>query len=211
MIKQREEIQTSDLSIRGLIYNSMIKRNPVLAAGMVIAPVVVFANTLMNAFTLIISFSCITFLTLLISSFVPQKIVYTIRIILYTLIGAIVYIPTTIFLDTIMHDQIANMGVYFPLLITNSLIISRSETTFFAENKGKMVLDIIFSILGYDIAVLLIGFVRELISTGEINGNILAVPVTLPGFAYPYGGFIILGIIAALLRGIIWIANKVKG
>lgn len=211
MIKQRDEIPASDLSLRGLMYNSLIKRNPVLAAGMVIAPVVVFANTLMNAVTLIISFSCITFLTLLISSFVPQKIVYTVRIILYTLIGAVVYIPTTLFLDTIMHDRIENMGVYFPLLITNSLIISRSETTFFAENKGKMLLDIIFSILGYDIAVLLVGFARELISTGEINGNILAVPVTMPGFAYPYGGFILLGIMAALLRGIIWIVNKVKG
>lgn len=211
MIKQRKVKPESDYTVSSIIYNGMIKRNPVLAAGMVIAPVVVFANTFMNAVTLVISFSCITFLTLLISSFVPQKIVYTVRIILYTLIGAIVYIPTTIFLEMFIHERIANMGVYFPLLITNSLIISRSETTFFAENKGKMLLDIIFSILGYDAAVLLVGFVREIISTGEINGNILAVPVTLPGLSFPYGGFIILGIMAALLRCIIWIVNKVKG
>lgn len=201
----------NNVSVRSLMYNGMIKRNPVLAAGMVIAPVVVFANTFMNAVTLVTAFSCITFLTLLISSFVPQKIVYTVRIILYTLIGAAVYIPTALFLDHVMHERISGMGVYFPLLIINSLIVSRSETTFFTENKGKMILDIIFSILGYDIAVLLTGFVREIISTGEINGNILAVPITLSGLSYPYGGFILLGIMAALLRGIIWLVNKVKG
>ena len=50
MIKPKDDIPANDLSVRGLIYNSMIKRNAVLAAGMVIAPVVVFANTFMNHF-----------------------------------------------------------------------------------------------------------------------------------------------------------------
>lgn len=195
---------------KSIIYNAMVKRNPILVSGMVIAPAVVFANTYMRAVTLVITFSSITLFTLLFSSFVSQRILYTIRIIIYTIIGSLVYVPVAIVLNTFIPDSVTEMGVYFPLLITNSFIISCSETTFFAENKGKMLIDILFSILGYDIAVLIFGVVREIISTGELNGKIIAMPMQFSGFSEVYGGFILLGIFAALFRAINLIVRKIK-
>lgn len=188
----------------------MIKRNPILVSGMAVAPVVVFADTFMKSVSLVITFSLLTVFTLLVSSFVSQKIVYTIRIILYALIGALVYVPTAIFLNAVMPEEISEMGVYFPLLIVNSFIISYSETAFFNENKGNMILDILFSVLGYDIVVLIFGFVREIISTGELNGKIIAMPMVFSGFSETCGGFILLGIFAALFRGITLIVQKIK-
>ena len=153
------------------LVNGLFKKNPVLVSGMVVAPVVVFANTAVNAVTLSAVFSLITFLTLVISSFIPKKLMYTIRIILYTLIGAIVYIPVILILNQFIPEQINNMGIFAPLLITNSLIISKSEITFFNETKSKMFADIISCIIGYDIIVMLFGVVRELISVGSIGNN----------------------------------------
>ena len=202
--------KTENNPIKKQIYNSLVKANPVLAGGMVVAPIVVFANTFRNAVTLTITFSVITFFTLLFSSFVPQRIVYTIRIILYTLIGSLVYVPAVIVLNSFMPEQINSMGVYFPMLITNSLIVSRSETTFFMENKSRMLIDIIFSIIVYDIVVLLFGFIREIISTGEFNGHIVAMPAVFSGFSYVYGGFILLSIFAALFRAVLLLIRKFK-
>lgn len=190
--------------------NGLYRQNPLLVGGMVIAPAVVFATTLERAAVLAVAFSVITFYTLLFSSFVSQRIVYTVRIILYTLIGALVFIPAMIILYNVIPGRISDMGIFFPLLITNSLIVSCSETTFFQEKRSRMLCDVIFNIIGYDIAVLLFGLIREVISTGEISGNILAVPLIFKGVSSTYGGFILLGIFAAALRGIFLLVQKIK-
>ncbi len=204
----KSEVNPSAKLKRNIILDNLFRKNPILSGGMVIAPIVVYAVTLKNAITLAAAFSVITFFTLIISSFVPKKIVYTIRIILYTLIGSLVYVPAYIILNYYIPEVVSEMGIYFPLLITNSFIVSRSETIFFLESKSKMLLDIIFCILGYDIIVLIFGTIREIISTGELSGNILPVPLIFSGLGLPFGGFIILGILAALLRYIVLITKK---
>ena len=199
-----------DNSWKGIIKNALLYKNPILVSGMVIAPVVVMANNFLDALTLVIAFSLITFFTLLVSSFVPKNIVYTIRIILYTIIGASVYVPAVILLKYLMPDGVEALGIFFPLFITSSFIISRSESIFFLETKGKMILDIIFCIIGYDAAVLLFAAIREILAFGTIGGTIIGMPVALSAFQHPFGGFILLGLMAALFRSILLFVKRIK-
>lgn len=197
-------------SCKNIILNALLRRNPILVSGLVIAPAVVIADSFFDAVTLVAAFSVITFFTLLVSSFVPKNIVYSIRIILYTVIGALVYVPSAIILKYLMPEGIEAMGVFFPLLITNGLIISRSESIFFLESKGHMLLDIIFCIIGYDAAVLLFGAVREILGTGMIGGKIIGMPIVFSAFQYPFGGFLLLGVLAALLRVIMVTVKRIN-
>ncbi len=199
-----------DNSCKGIIKNALVYKNPILVSGMVIAPVVVMANNFFDAVTLVTAFSLITFFTLLVSSFVPKNIVYTIRIILYTIIGALVYVPSVIILKYLMPEGVEALGIFFPLFITSSFIISRSESIFFLETKGKMLLDIIFCIIGYDAAVLLFSVIREILAFGTIGGNIIGMPVGFSALQNPFGGFILLGIMAAIFRSIILFVKRVK-
>lgn len=201
---------SEDNSCKNIIINALLKRNPILVSGLVIAPAVVIADSFFNAVILVAAFSVITFFTLLVSSFVPKNIVYSIRIILYTVIGSLVYVPSAILLKYFMPNGIEAMGVFFPLLITNGLIISRSESIFFLESKGHMLLDIIFCIIGYDIAVLLFGAIREILGTGMIGGKIIGMPIVFSAFRHPFGGFILLGILAALLRVIMVTVKRIN-
>lgn len=201
---------SEDNSCKNIILNALLRRNPILVSGLVIAPAVVIADSFRGAVTLAAAFSVITFFTLLVSSFVPKNIVYSIRIILYTVIGALVYVPSAIILNYLMPEDIEAMGVFFPLLITNGLIISRSESIFFLESKGHMLLDIIFCIIGYDAAVLLYGAVREILGTGMIGGKIIGMPIVFSAFQHPFGGFILLGILAALLRVIMITVKRIN-
>ncbi|MCH5349244.1 MAG: electron transport complex subunit E [Oscillospiraceae bacterium] len=193
----------NEVSFKNIMFNGLLKKNPILVSGMVIAPVVMICNSLANALTLAAAFSVITFFTLLVSYFVPKNIVYTIRIIMYTFIGALVYVPSAIMLNYFIPEGIEAMGVFFPLLIANGMIVFRSETIFFQESKGHMLFDIIFCILGYDAAVILYGFIREILGSGTIFGKIIGMPMVFSGFENPFGGFILLGIMAALLRVIL--------
>ena len=199
----------NESTFKNIAFNGLLKKNPILVSGMVIAPVVVIGNSFMNALALALSFSVITFFTLIVSSFVPKYIVYTIRIIMYTFIGALVYVPSAILLNYLIPNGVEAMGVFFPLLIANGMIIFRSETIFFQESKGYMLLDIIFCILGYDAAVLLYGFIREILGSGTVCGKIIGMPVVFSGFENPFGGFILLGIMAALLRVILLAIKRV--
>ena len=199
----------NEVTFKNIVFNGLLKKNPILVGGMVIAPVVVIGNSFLNALALALSFSVITFFTLVVSSFVPKNIVYTIRIIMYTFIGALVYVPSAILLKNLIPDGVEAMGVFFPLLIANGMIIFRSESIFFQESKGHMLLDIIFCILGYDAAVLLYGFIREILGSGTVCGKIIGMPVVFTGFANPFGGFILLGIMAALLRVVLLTIKRV--
>lgn len=200
----------NDSSCKSIIKNALLYKNPILVSGMVIAPVVVMANNFLDALTLVSAFSLITFFTLVMSSFVPKNIVYTIRIILYTIIGALVYVPSVILLKYIMPEGVEALGIFFPLFITSSFIISRSESIFFMETKGKMFLDIIFCIIGYDAAVLLFAAIREMLAFGTIGGTIIGMPVSLEAFQNPFGGFILLGLIAALFRTVLLFLKRVR-
>ena len=200
----------NDNSCKGIIKNALLYKNPIFVSGMVIAPVVVMANNFLDALTLVSAFSLITFFTLVVSSFVPKNIVYTIRIILYTIIGALVYVPSVIFLKFIMPDGVEALGIFFPLFITSSFIISRSESIFFLETKGKMFLDIIFCIIGYDAAVLLFAAIREILAFGTIGGTIIGMPVSMNAFQNPFGGFILLGLMAALFRNILLFVKRIR-
>lgn len=197
-------------SFKKIIQNGLLNKNPILVSGMVIAPVIVLANNFSDAAMLITAFSLITFFTLVISSFVPKSIVYTIRIILYTLIGAVVYIPSVMLLEYLMPEGVEAIGIFFPLFITNSFIVSRSESIFFLETKGKMLLDIVFCIIGYDAAVLIFAALREILASGTIGGKMTGMPASFRVFEHPFGGFILLGFFAALFRSILLLIKRVR-
>ena len=192
------------------IFDGIYKKNTVLVSGLIIAPVVVAATTVKVAFALIVVFSAITFLTIMIASFVPRDIVYAIRIILYTFIAAMVYVPVIIFANMFFLDEISTLGFFVPLLITNSLIVSKTELKFFRKAKDKMVIDVVAYILGFDIVVMIFSLFRELFSTGSLNDRIYGIPLTFPALAFPFGGFILLGLFAALFRKIQFIIGRHK-
>jgi len=197
-----EKKEKASFNINSPKLEGLFSRNTVLVSGLVIAPVVISANTVAKALAIIMAFSYITFLTIMISSFISRNIVYTIRIILYSIIAALVYVPIIGLELQIFPKQVEQIGIILPLLITNSLIVSKTETRFFRKTKGKMIFDVLFHIIGFDIVILISAFLREVIGTGSLSGKILGIPMTFPALVYPFGGFILLGLLAALFKKI---------
>lgn len=190
------------IDINSPLFEGLYKKNTVLVSGLVVAPVVFSANTLSKAIVIMFAFSIITLLTVMLSSLISRNIVYTIRIILYTLIASIVYVPVMSICLQIFPQQVEQVGVMLPLLITNALIVSKTELRFFRRTKGKMLVDLISFIIGFDIVVLIIGFLREVLGTGTLFGKMIGIPFTFPALVYPFGGFIFLGLLAAGFRKI---------
>jgi len=182
------------------LFGGVLGDNIVLSGLMVISPVIICGDTLKNAGVLIYAFSAITFLSVLISSFVPKKLPYTAKVIIYALISALVYIPVKLAAREFYPESIERIGIYYPLLAVNSLIVFQTEAKFFRMKKGDMIVSLLSCIIGFDIVMLLTGFLRELFAYGTINSRIVDVNTLIGGLSQPFGGFIFLGLMCGVYR-----------
>ena len=184
------------------VFDGLLADNTVLSSLMVISPVIVCGDTLRNAAALIAAFSVITFFSVMISSFVPRKIPYAARIVSYAVISSLIYIPVRIAAGEFWPEAVERIGIYFPLLAVNSLIVFQTEARFFRMKRTNMVLSLVFYILGFDAVMLVTAFVRELLAYGTINSMMTDTPMLISGLGKPFGGFIFLGMLCGIYRKI---------
>lgn len=192
---------------RSPVFNGILGNNIVLSSLMVISPVIICGDTLRNAAALVYAFSAITFLAVTVSSFVPKKLPYTIKVMIYAMISSLVYIPVKLAAQEFFPGAVVRIGIYFPLLAVNSLIIFRSEAELYRLPKGTMIVRLMFYILGFDAVMLITGFIRELFSYGTVNGKIVDINTLIGGLSQPFGGFIFLGLFCGFYR---WICILVR-
>ncbi|EWM53845.1 Rnf-Nqr domain containing protein [Ruminococcus flavefaciens] len=191
-----------------LLFGGVLGDNIVLSGLMVISPVIICGDTLKNAEALIYAFSAITFLSVLISSFVPRKLPYTAKIIIYAVISSLVYIPVRLAASEFYPESIERIGIYYPLLAVNSLIVFQTEAKFYRMKKADMIISLLSCILGFDLVMLITGFLRELFAYGTINSKIVDINTVINGLAQPFGGFIFLGLMCGVYRYIRGMVSK---
>ncbi len=185
------------------VTDGFLRRNAVLSEGMVIAPIVVCCDTLQKSLLLSLVFACITILTASISSFYPRRLVYAVRIILYALTAAVLFIPIMLLVEKLPFEMMTaynSMAMYLLLLSVNSLIILHSELYFYRLRKSTMLAALICHTAGFCLAACLTGSIRELLAYGSIGGHVVDMPLLMQGFSAPWAGFIVLGILCALHR-----------
>ncbi len=183
--------------------DGLFKQNIVFMSGLLVAPVIACANTLMKSLAVCMVFSLVSFLTILVCRAVPRKIAYTLRVIIYCLAASLIYIPVMLFTRSLFGEQlIALAGVYLPILVTNSLILSKTESRFYGEPINDMIIDSAVFILGFDISCIFIGALRELIANSTLGGLYIPMPFTVPALETTFGGFLTVGVLAGLFRGV---------
>ena len=149
-----------------------------------------------------------TFFSVMIGSFVPKRLPYAAKIIIYAVISSIVYIPVRTAAREFFPEVITNIGIYFPLLAVNSLIVVQSETKFYRMKRGAMTGSLVFYILGFDAVMIVTAFIRELLAYGTINGRLVDADTLISGLGMPFGGFIFLGLMCGLYRKLRSLARR---
>lgn len=193
---------------RPSVTDGLLSDNTVLSALMVISPVIMCGDTLKSALALAYAFTGITLLSVILASFVPKGLPYAVKIILYAVISSLVYIPVKLAAESFYVDSIESIGIYYPLLAVNSLIVYQTETKFFRMKKREMIGSLIFYIIGFDAVILLTGFVRELFAYGTIYNRVADMNTLISGLGQPFGGFIFLGLLCGIYRKIRSMASK---
>lgn len=103
--------------------------------------------------------------------------------------------------------RVANLGIYLPMLVVDSIIISRTEIPQ-RESVGASLKNGILTGIGFTFAVLITGALREMLGAGRIWGMELFPAAPVPIMATTAGGFIIVALLAAVLQSLTSIAKR---
>lgn len=182
-------------------FDGIFRQNIVLMSGLVTAPIIVAATTAERALVLTISFFMISYLSILICRYIPRKIAYNVRILLYAAVAAVLYIPTAMLLNAWFPETTQSVMIYIEILVVNSLLLSKTESRFYLKPFGEMAVDALIYVAGYAIAAFAVGIVRELLAYGSLFGATLF-DAPMPAAKSPFFGFILVGIFAAVCRAL---------
>ena len=192
-------------------HDRVFLNNPVVMQGMGLAPLVVLATTAHNgvmlaaAVTLLLVPSRV--LACLLSRLFPLREEHPAnaelekkllpRSILYSGSAAVVYLAAYPILNRLFGVSLLVLGIYLPIMVVEPAIVKRMEFADLEPVKDAFRHGF-NNALGMCIVLLIVGCLRELLATGAVFGNVILHNALLPLAALPAGGFVIVGILAAI-------------
>lgn len=185
------------------IRNSALIQNPVLFEAIGIAPIAAIAVSLKTAIILAVA-SCLELVIIeLFTCLALKKVKSYFRMPVYAALGMLINLPVFMFFAKFTPNEALNVGIFLPLLAVNSLIALHCER-FAVKNKMKdTFVDAISAAAGYAFVLLLVGTAREILGSGTIYSIDLHLPVQLTGLLAPFGGLLLVGFLAAAVKGLI--------
>lgn len=138
-----------------------------------------------------------------------------IRIPIFVLLIAALVTFVDLFLNAWMHELHKVLGLFIPLIVTNCVILGRAESFAYKNPVLLSIWDGFMMGLGFTLAMVVLGAMREMSSTGTVfaHASVLlgegfrfmetTVIENYRGFlltALPPGGFIMLGLMVAAKR-----------
>ena len=185
------------------IRNSALIQNPVLFEAIGIAPIAAIAVSLKTAIILAVA-SCLELVIIeLFTCLALKKVKSYFRMPVYAALGMLINLPVFMFFAKFTPNETLNVGIFLPLLAVNSLIALHCER-FAVKNKMKdTFVDAISAAAGYAFVLLLVGTAREILGSGTIYSVDLHLPVQLTGLLMPFGGLLLVGFLAAAVKGLI--------
>jgi electron transport complex protein RnfE len=188
--------------------DGLVRQNIVLMSGTAIAPVAACATNYENAIALSVGFTIIAFISVMLCRFIPQRIVYTIRIIIYALIAGLAFIPAYMALDFFYGREVVDgLGVYLPILAVNPLILTKTETRFRLRPVPLMTLELSGYITGFNLVCISVGIMRDVLVNRRIGNFDFDMGFAIPAVSTTFGGFITVGVLAGVFR---WLYNRSK-
>ena len=171
--------------------------NPVLVRGLGMAPVIGAALDGERALMLCIASLILVTFTRVLAVAICHLTKNRFRPVVYCYSAALLYIPTYVLLYVLFGSDLTMLGIYLPIMVVEPAIVKRMEFSDLESVKDAFRHGF-NNALGMCVVLLIVGCLRELLATGAVFGNVILHSALLPLAALPAGGFVIVGILAAI-------------
>jgi H+/Na+-translocating ferredoxin:NAD+ oxidoreductase subunit E len=171
------------------------RENPVFSMMLGLCPVLAVTNTVENSLGMgaatVFVLVCSNALVSALRNFIPKQVrITTYIVIIATFVTLVDYLIQAISLD--LYNK---LGAFIQLIVVNCLILGRAEAYASRNSFGKAVTSALGMGLGFTLALIMLGGVRELLGAGQLLGIQIFSTQFEPWVVMilPPGGFIVLG------------------
>ena len=187
-------------SPREVFLNGLWEQNPVFVMLLGMCPVLAVTNSVINAIAMglatLFVLVCSSTLVSLLKSFIPKQVrIATYIVIIATFVTIVDYV-----IQAISLELYRALGAFIALIVVNCMILGRAEAFASKNTVGKSILDALGMGLGFTMALLCMGAVREVLGNGTIlDGTPFVIHIFGENFEpwvimiLPPGGFFVLG------------------
>ncbi len=192
------------ISLRGTFINGILAENPTFRLVLGTCPTIAVTTSAINGvgmglaatFVLIGSNVVISMLR----NFIPSKV----RIPAFVVVICTFVTMIELFMHAFLPSLYSALGIFLPLIVVNCIILARAEAYASKNPVLASAVDGLGMGIGFTLAMLLMGSVRELLGNGSIFGfNLLGTsfePALL--FILAPGGFLIYGLLLGIINGL---------
>ena len=189
--------------------------NVVFSQMLALCPLLAVTGTATNGLGMGLASLVVMVLSGLMISMMRGIITQQVRIPVFVLIIATIVTLVDMSMNAWLHDLHKVLGLFVPLIVTNCAILGRAESFAFKNPVVPSIVDGVMMGLGFTLALVLLGAVREIIGSGTLFANAplllgdtfsfleLTLITDYRGFLLmilPPGGFLALGFLLAAKR-----------
>jgi electron transport complex protein RnfE len=185
------DIDNADTFVKGLW-----RENPVFVMLLGMCPVLAVTNTVINSLAIGVASTFVVLMSSAVISLARNLIPKQVRIACFILVIATFVTVTEFVLQALSYEIHRALGAFIALIVVNCMILGRAEAFASRNGVGHSILDALGIGVGFTIACLCLGVVRELLGSGTLAG----IPVFGPNFEpwvimiLPPGAFFVLGV-----------------
>ena len=208
------------MNIKKQFKEGLITNNPVLVQLIGMCATMAITTTLFNGvgmgLSVLIILTCCNVVVFAIRKIIPNEI----RLAIFVVIIAGFVTIVDLLLKAYIPALSEALGVFIPLIVVNCIIIGRAEAFCQKNTIGASFFDGIFQGLGYTVVLIIMCVFRELVGSGKFGGGLIDIAnglrITMDGtgggiqifpadygatiMLMPFGGFITLGLLIALMQ-----------
>ena len=208
------------MNIRKQFQEGLITNNPVLVQQIGMCATMAITTTLFNGvgmgLSVLIILTCCNVVVSAIRKIIPDEI----RLAIFVVVIAGFVTIVDLLLQAYIPALSAALGVFIPLIVVNCIIIGRAEAFCQKNTVSASFFDGIFQGLGYTCVLIIMCVFREFVGSGKFGGGLIDISngfrFTLDGTGggiqifpsefgigimnRPFGGFITLGLLMAIMQ-----------
>jgi Na+-transporting NADH:ubiquinone oxidoreductase subunit D len=198
----------------GLVKDPLTDNNPITVQVLGICSALAITAELKASVIMALSVVFVLGVGNVLVSLLRNSIPSSIRIIVQLVVVAALVIIVDLTLKAYMPDLAKKLSVFIGLIITNCIIMGRFEAFALGNGPWKSFLDGVGNAAGYGLILVIVGFFRELLGSGDLFGlgkaylghPLLGDPVNktwLYSTGYENNGFMLLAPMALITLGLI--------
>lgn len=191
--------------LRKIFMNGIINENPTFRMVLGMCPTLAITTAASNGIGMGLAVTFVLACSNLVISLLRNVIDEKIRIPVFVIIIATFVTVVQMIIKAYLPALDKSLGMFIPLIVVNCIVFARAESFAFKNGPVESIVDGVGMGIGFTLAITLLSCIRELLGNGTLFGvQVLGdwfTPIAIMTKAP--GGFIVLGIVLAIVNAIV--------